>query len=502
MAPYTDTIIKKAKFAMFLAFPAPAMLNFHITIIKSMSRKLTIRKGLDINIVGGVEDTTPVTAPQSDTYAVIPDDFIGFLPKPAVKEGDKVKSGDPLLFDKRDAELKLVSPVAGTVSAIVRGERRKILRIVVTPDDSNKGTTPEKFTSEKSTRNNNPGVTASAAFDTDVKDVEAARTLLKNSGLWAMMRQRPYDIVPNPDSVPRDIFVTALDTAPLAVSPTLYYNDKATFEAAVKMLAMLTKGKVYVGRRADGKLSDIKGAEMVDIDGPHPSGNVGVLIANIAPVNKGDTVWSMDLATLWRIGRLMLTGSVDFTDYVALTGAEVKTPKVVKTVVGAEIKSIIVGELRPAEHHQRIISGNVLTGVAVTLEDYLHFPYRQITVIPTGDDVDEFMGWASISPKKMSVSRTFPGWLFGKKFNPDSRLLGGRRAFIMSGEYERYMPMDILAEYLLKAIIGRDIEQMEKLGIYEVAPEDFALGEYADTSKIEAQKIVREGLDYLRKELE
>lgn len=482
MAPYTDTIIKKAKFAMFLAFPAPAMnyeLNFHITIIKSMSRKLTIRKGLDINIVGGVEDTTPVNAPQSATYAVIPDDFIGFLPKPAVKEGDKVKAGDALLFDKRDPELKLVSPVAGTITAIERGERRKIMRVIVTPDGSNDA----------------------ATFDVKVTDSEAARIMLKNAGLWAMMRQRPYDIVPDPYSVPRDIFVTAIDSAPLAVSPTLYYNGTKELEAAVKLLTMLTSGTIYIGRR-EGSVADIAGAEMVDIEGPHPSGNVGVLIANVAPVNKGETVWTMDLATLWRIGRLMLTGAVDFTDYVALTGAEVKSPKVVKTIVSAEIKSIIGGELKPAEHHQRIISGNVLTGVAVTDDDYLHFPYRQITVIPSGDDVDEFMGWASISPKKMSVSRTFPGWLFGKKFNPDSRLLGGRRAFIMSGEYDRYMPMDILAEYLLKAIIGRDIEQMEKLGIYEVAPEDFALGEYADTSKIEAQKIVREGLDYLHKELE
>lgn len=468
-----------------------------------MSRKLTIRKGLDINIIGGVENTVPVAASQSATYAVIPDDFIGFLPKPAVKEGDKVKSGDPLLFDKRDAELKLVSPVAGTVTAIVRGERRKIMRVVVTPDTSKTDIKTDTSASDSNKSANNSDLSAtSTTFDTNVKDADASRTLLKNSGLWAMMRQRPYDIVPNPDSVPRDIFVTAIDSAPLAVSPALYYNDKRTLDAAVKMLATLTKGKIYVGRRADGKLPDITGAEMVDIDGPHPSGNVGVLIANIAPVNKGDTVWTMDLATLWRIGRLILTGTLDFTDYVAITGAEVKQPKVIKAIIGAEVKSLVKGELKAAEHHQRIISGNVLTGVPVTVYDYLHFPYRQITVIPTGDDVDEFMGWASISPKKMSVSRTFPGWLFGKKFNPDSRLLGGRRAFIMSGEYDRYMPMDILAEYLLKAIIGRDIEQMEKLGIYEVAPEDFALGEYADTSKIEAQKIVREGLDYLRKELE
>lgn len=445
-----------------------------------MSRKLKIRKGLDIKMAGGVDDLAAVDAPQSASYAIIPDDFIGFVAKPAVKEGDKVSAGAPLLYDKRDEALKLVSPVTGTVEAIVRGERRKILRVVVKPDGGN-----DRLTHAVS-----------------VKDEAEARNLLKNSGLWAMMRQRPYDIVPNPDAVPRDIFVTAIDSAPLSVSPAAYYNDTATLEAAVALLSKMTRGKIYVGRRADGLLADISGAEMVDVEGPHPSGNAGVLIANISPVNKGETVWTLDLATLWRIGRLLLTGSVDFTDYVALTGSEVKAPKVMRTVIGAAIASLTDGQLVPATHHQRIISGNVLTGVTVGTDGYLRYPYRQITVIPEGDDVDEFMGWASLSPSKMSQSRTFPGKFLGRVFRPDARLLGGRRALIMSGEYDRYMPMDIMAEYLLKAIIGRDIEKMEKLGIYEVAPEDFALGEYADTSKTEAQKIVREGLDYLRKELE
>ncbi len=445
-----------------------------------MSRKLKIRKGLDIKMAGGVDDLAAVDAPQSASYAIIPDDFIGFVAKPTVKEGDKVSAGAPLLYDKRDEALKLVSPVTGTVEAIVRGERRKILRVVVKPDGGN-----DRLTHAVS-----------------VKDEAEARNLLKNSGLWAMMRQRPYDIVPNPDAVPRDIFVTAIDSAPLSVSPAAYYSDKATLEAAVALLSKMTRGKIYVGRRADGLLADISGAEMVDVEGPHPSGNAGVLIANISPVNKGETVWTLDLATLWRIGRLLLTGSVDFTDYVALTGSEVKTPKVMRTVIGAAIASLTDGQLVPATHHQRIISGNVLTGVTVGADGYLRYPYRQITVIPEGDDVDEFMGWASLSPRKMSQSRTFPGKFLGRVFRPDARLLGGRRALIMSGEYDRYMPMDIMAEYLLKAIIGRDIEKMEKLGIYEVAPEDFALGEYADTSKTEAQKIVREGLDYLRKELE
>lgn len=434
-------------------------------------------------MAGGLSDLAAADAPQSASYAVIPDDFHGFVPKPAVKEGDRVSAGAPLLFDKRDADVKLVSPVSGTVEAIVRGERRKILRVVVVPD--------KQVSKDEVNR-----------FETRIKDRAAARKLLKNSGLWAMMRQRPYDIVPDSDADPRDIFVTAMDTAPLAAPPAEYYNDRPTLEAAVALLSITTDGNIYVGRCGNGDVADIKGAEMVDIEGPHPSGNAGVMIANIAPVNKGETVWTLDLATLWRIGRLMLTGSVDFTDYVALTGSEVVSPKVLKTLIGATIASLTDGRLVAPSHHQRIISGNVLTGIKVAPDGYLHYPYRQITVIPEGDDVDEFMGWASISPRKMSQSRTFPGKFLGRLFRPDARLLGGRRAFIMSGEYDRYMPMDIMPEYLLKAILGRDIEKMEKLGIYEVAPEDFALGEYADTSKIEAQKIVREGLDYIRKELE
>ncbi|MDE7135422.1 MAG: NADH:ubiquinone reductase (Na(+)-transporting) subunit A, partial [Muribaculaceae bacterium] len=236
--------------------------------------------------------------------------------------------------------------------------------------------------------------------------------------------------------------------------------------------------------------------------GPHPSGNVGTHIANIAPVNKGETVWTMDATTLWRIGVAASTGMAPATVFVTVAGSEVKTPQVVEAVAGCDISSIVSGNLKQSDAHQRIISGNVLVGVKVGIDGFLRYPYRQVTVIPEGDDVDEFMGWASLSPKKMSRSRTFLSGIFGGTFKPDARLNGSKRAFIMSGEYERYMPMDIMAEYLLKAIIGRDIDQMEKLGIYEVAPEDFALGEYADTSKIEAQKIVREGLDYLRKELE
>ncbi len=447
-----------------------------------MSIGIKIKKGLDINIEGAVPSSCEPAARPTATAAVCPDDFPGFIPKVEVREGDPVKAGAPLLRDKNYPSVKLVSPVSGTVKAVVRGERRKIERVVVEASEG-----------------------APLALDTAkvLSDASAARDFLQQSGLWALTRQRPYDIVPLGDATFRDIFVSGFDSAPLAVNPTAFSADEVkAMEAGVKLLRLLTSGKVYVSRRSGEELPELSGAEMVDISGPHPSGNCGTMIAAIKPVNKGETVMCLDLATLRRIGSAAATGVVPMDTVVALTGSEVKAPKLIKTVVGAEIASLLKGDVADDGRHHRLISGNVLTGTRVHFDGYLRWPYRQVTVIPEGDDVDEFMGWASLSPKKLSTSRSFPGhFLFKKAFNPDARLNGGRRAMIMSGEYDKVMPMDILPEYLIKAILAKDIDRMEQLGIYEVAPEDFALAEFADTSKLELQKIVREGLDYLRKEL-
>lgn len=443
---------------------------------------IKIRKGLDLHIAGGLTSDSPVSSNQPAEIAIIPDDYHGLTLKLECKEGEDVCCGTPLLHDKTDQGIKIVSPVSGTVKEVVRGERRKILRVIIANDCKNRS--------------------ADSPLKTEYT-AEDARNWLKATGLWGFIRQRPYDIVPKGDSEPRDIFVTAIDSAPLAQSVTTRQQpgDTQAATSAVALLSALTSGNVYISRRC-GEIADISGAVMIDVAGPHPAGNVGVQIANISPVNKGETVWTLDYDTLVRIGRSMGRQAFDGTTTVAVVGSEVKTPSVVKTYIGASVQSILEGNIK-SDCHTRIISGNVLTGVQIAPDGYLRYPYRQLTVIPEGDDRVEFMGWASISPKKMSQSRTFPGhFLFKRIFRPDARLLGGRRAFIMSGEYDRYMPMDIMPEYLLKAIIGRDIEKMEELGIYEVAPEDFALGEYADTSKIEAQRIVREGLDYLRKELE
>lgn len=460
-----------------------------------MNRLIKISKGIDLPVAGEVPDAAEVVSRPPSEVAVVPDDFHGFLPKLLVKEGDMVSAGSPLLYDKRDESMVIVSPCCGTVRSIVRGERRHIERIVITPSDKN---------AAPSTAGDTAGAAAGNGLAVAVSATvsrEEVKEYLKKTGLWVLMRQRPYDIVPEPDCEPRDIFVTAFDSSPLAVP---YGFDAGCAAAGVALLARITPGKVWVSRRLSA-IPDIPGAEMVDVTGPHPSGNVGVQIAAVAPVSKGEQVITLSLDVLCRIGRAVLTGHFDGSARVALCGPEVRNPRMVETLMGADIRSVVGGDIADDGRHHRIISGNVLTGCNVGSDGYLRFPYTQVTVIAEGDDVEEFMGWASLSPRKMSCNRSFPSGLLGKffrrRFSPDARLLGGRRALIMSEEYDRYMPMDIMAEYLLKAIMGRDIEKMEQLGIYEVAPEDFALGEYADTSKLEAQRIVREGLDYLRKEL-
>lgn len=442
--------------------------------------ELRLRKGIDLSLAGAVPQGTVPVALEPDLCAVVPDDFPGLDPKLEVKEGDAVMAGSPLLRSKARPQVKVASPVAGVVKAVVRGERRKIERVVV----------------ERA-----PGA-ESAAFAVDGIDSAAkAVGLLCASGLLACMRQRPYDIVPDPEAQPRDIFVTAIDSAPLACSMGRMIAGHADALAkGVALLRLATKGKVYLSVAPDWSMGPIPGAEMVTVAGKHPAGNAGVQAANIAPVNKGETIWCLDAVTLMKIGELMLTGKRDSRTLVALTGSEVKAPCLISTLEGAQIAPLVAGRLA-ADAHVRIISGNVLTGVAVQPDGFLRFPYRQITVIPEGDDADEFMGWASMSPAKMSLSRALPAGFLGRIFRPDARINGGRRAMIMSGEYDKYIPMDILPEYLIKAILAKDIEGMEKLGIYEVAPEDFALAEYADTSKLPLQQIVRDGLDYLRKEL-
>ncbi|MBR1935410.1 MAG: Na(+)-translocating NADH-quinone reductase subunit A [Muribaculaceae bacterium] len=444
---------------------------------------IKLKRGYDLNLAGkiarDISREAIATAPLGKTVAVVPDDFEGIIPRMEKKVGDHVVVGEPLYHDKNHESIKVTSPVSGTVTEVRRGERRKIEAIVIEPDGNQDRRT----------------------FDTK----GSVKTLLLESGLWAMMRQRPYDIVPSPEVAPRDIAVTAFDSAPLAPSLLdILGDDKKYIARGIEALKTLTEGDVLVGAR-EGDSFDAGSAVVNHFKGPHPAGNAGVQLANVKPVNKGETVWTLDIVTVARLGKLLESGKLSTDTVVALVGSEVSEPKLIKAVMGQEISTLVKGELKESKAEPRIISGNVLTGVKVEAEGYLRAPYRQITVIPEVAHPDEFMGWASLSTKKFSVYRDFIGTIFGldkKEHRLDAKINGGERAIVMSGEYDRMLPMDILAEFLIKAIISRDIDKMEQLGIYEVAPEDFALAEMACTSKLELQRIVREGLNYLRSEME
>ena len=435
-----------------------------------------LKKGFDICLLGEITDNTIVAASAPQSVAVVPDDFHGIIPRMEKKEGEHVACGEPLYHDKNHEAIKVVAPVSGTVKEVRRGERRHIDAIIIDPD------------------NNSNAVAHNIMGD--------AEQVLLQSGLWVMMRQRPYDVVPEPGVRPRDVFVTAFDSAPLAPDLDVVLGDKRQYIArGVEVLSSLTDGKVRIGVR-EGQAFDAPGAEVTTFTGPHPAGNVGVQAANTVPVNKGDVVWTMDIVTLARIGELFTTGKVSHNTVVAITGEMAQNPRYVSTIMGADMDTVLKHELTNVAH-SRIICGNVLTGEKVEVTQWLRAPYRHITVIPENNKPDEFMGWASFNPNRFSIYRTFTTWLAGlnKPRSMDTRIKGGERAIVRTGEYDAMLPMDIYGEFLIKAIISGDIDKMEQLGIYEIAPEDFALAEFADTSKLELQRIVREGLDKLRAEM-
>ena len=437
---------------------------------------INLKKGYDLRLKGKVADNS-VMMSDCNLYAIIPDDFVGIIPRLDVKEGALVRRGDPVFHDRQYPDIVVTSPVTGVVKEIRRGERRKVEAIII-----------EKSVTDVSAK--------SFSISGDAKNV------LLESGLWACMTRRPYATVPIPSERPRDIFVTAFDSSPLAPDFSVVIKGKEQYlQKGVDVLASFTDGKVFVGVPKGCELQ-LNNAEVNCFVGPHPVGNVGIQAANVKPVNKGETVWALDIVTVARIGELFTTGEVNFDTVVAVTGSEVVTPKYVKCVMGATMGSLIGDNLKRADNI-RVVSGNVLTGFTSSLDGFLRFPYRQITVIEDIANPGEFMGWASLSPKKFSIYRSFLSWLCPKKdVVLDAKLNGGERAIVMAGEYDRMLPMDIYAEFLIKSILAFDIEKMEQLGIYEVAPEDFALCEYADTSKLELQRVVREGLDRMRKEME
>ena len=448
-----------------------------------MSKVIKLKKGLDIKLKGEAENLVK-NIERCDFYAVKPTDFRLLTPKLVVKAGDQVKAGDVLFIDKYRPEVKFTSPVSGTVETVNRGERRKLLEVVVKADAEIQY---KDF----------------GAADVNKLSRDEIIEKLLDSGVWPMIKQRPYDIVASPADEPRDIFVSAFYSAPLAPNfDFVVKGQEVDFQTGLDALAKLTDGKVYVGIRKGSSVS-VKGVETVEVEGPHPAANVGVQINHIKPINKGEVVWTVNPADVIVIGRLFNKGIADFSRLVVITGSETTERGYVKAIAGCTIASLVDGKIMRGNEDIRIISGNVLTGTKVEKNDYLGAYDNQITVIPEGDETHDFFGWATPGFGKFSVSHSFPAWLMGKnkEYVIDARIKGGKRAMIMSNEYDSVFPMDIMPEYLLKAIIAFDIDKMENLGIYEVAPEDFALCEFVDTSKLEIQKIVRQGLDVLYKEM-
>lgn len=448
-----------------------------------MANLIKLRKGLDINLKGKAA-TEVVTVKQPGFYALVPDDFTGVTPKVVVKEQEYVMAGGPLFIDKNHPEVKFVSPVSGVVTSVERGARRKVMSITV------EAAAEQDFVEF-------------GKKDVAKMNAQTVTEALLESGMFAFIKQRPYDVVADPTVAPRAIFVSAFDSNPLAPEfEVALKGEEANFQTGLDALAKIAKTYLSVGaNQKAAALTQAKNVTVTVFDGPHPAGNVGVQINHIAPINKGETVWTIDPQAVIFIGRLFNTGHVDLTRTVAITGSEVNKPAYCKLKVGALLTDVFAGNVNKGKE-LRYISGNVLTGKQIPANGFLGAFHSQVTVIPEGSDVHEMLGWIMPRFNQFSTSRSYFSWLMGKKeYTLDARVKGGERHMIMSNEYDRVLPMDIMPEYLIKAIIAGDIDRMEALGIYEVAPEDFALCEFVCSSKMELQRIVREGLDMLRREM-
>lgn len=448
-----------------------------------MSNVIRIKKGLNINLVGEAEKT--IKELTTDQFAIKPTDFIGVFPKLLVAEGDQVKAGSPLFMDKYRENILFTSPVSGSIQEIKRGAKRVLLEVRIQSDGKDEAV---DF----------------GQADPLKLDKAAVTEKLLASGIWPMLRQRPYSVIANPADEPKAIFISTFDSAPLAPDNDLIVHGQGdAFQKGLDALTRLTKGKVHLNLDANSTQSKVfsnsKGVQINKFAGPHPAGNVGVQINKIDPINKGEVVWYLYPQDVITIGKLFTTGNYVANKVIALTGPEVLKPAYYKTKIGARLQAFVKDNVTNVE--KRFISGNVLTGNKLEVDGYVGFYAGQITVIKEGN-YHEFLGWALPGFGKFSFSRSFPSFLFkNKKYALDTNLHGGHRALVMTGQFEKVFPFDIYPTQLLKAIMAEDIDKMENLGIYEVDEEDFALCEVIDTSKTNIQEIVRKGLDLMRKEM-
>ena len=448
-----------------------------------MSKDIRIKKGLDIKLVGEALQTTN-ELPVKGMFALKPQDFHGIIPKLIVKEGAEVKAGESVFYSKSDDRILFPSPVSGKVTEIIRGAKRKIVSIKIAAD----GKQSFKDFGKQ---------------DPDKLSAEEVKNHLLKTGCWPFIKQRPYDVIADPNQTPKSIFVSAYASSPLAAKYdyTLAGKEKE-LQAALTAISKLTAGSVHVsvGKGSNSPFSELKNIELHRVSGPHPIGNVSTQISQIDPLNKGEVVWVINPHDLLIVGELLITGKFNFTRTLALTGSQFQNPSYVSVVAGASISNVVANNI--INDHTRIISGNVLSGTQVSEDDFLGYYDNQITAIPEGDDY-EFFGWNKPVFNKISPSRALTfSWLTpNKKYDLNTNTNGEHRAFVVTGSYENVFPLDIYPLQFLKACMYQDLDEMENLGGYEVAPEDFALTEFICVSKQPHQKIVREGLDLMKEEL-
>jgi Na+-transporting NADH:ubiquinone oxidoreductase subunit A len=448
-----------------------------------MSKEIRLKKGLNINLIGEADKVYASVKP-TKRYVVKPTDFHGLTPKLVVKVGEKVKAGSTLFFNKYQDKINFCAPVSGEIIDVVRGAKRKILEVVLKPDDV---IDYKQFT------------TASAK---SISREQIIDTMLK-SGIWPFVRQKPYDIIANPTDMPKAIFISAFNSAPLTIDNdfALYGMDEL-FQKGLDYIVQLTSGKTHLNidgnTNSSALFTKAKGVEINKISGVHPAGNVGIQIHHIDPINKGDVVWYLQPQDVIAIARLFTEGKYDVSRIVALAGSQVKKPKYYRIIAGASIANLLTNNINGGD--SRIISGDILTGKHIDADGALGFYDTTITIIEEGKE-QEFLGWILPGLHKFSASKTFLSWLTpSKKYSLNANMHGEERAYVMTGEYEKVLPMDIFPAHLIKACMIEDIELMENLGIYEVSPEDFALCEFVCTSKIEVQNIIRNALELVRKE--
>ncbi len=450
-----------------------------------MTQAIKIKQGLDIKLKGKAEQAT--VSIEAEFYALQPTDFVGLTSKILINEGDCVKVGTPLFCDKGDERICFVSPVSGTVSEVRRGPKRLLEAVVVKSD----------------------GKYETLDFKVGEPSRDSLTQSLLETGLWTMIRQRPFGTIAKPDDQPKAFFVSAFDSSPLA--PDMDYlaeHFPDSLQKGLDILNILSEGKLHLCIHAEKTQSEVllkaKNVQIHRFCGPHPSGNVGTQINRICPINKGDIVWHCGLPEVINIGHFFRTGRLDFSRLYATAGTGLLHPQYCKTQLGASVAALTEGNLK--DDHQRIVSGNVLTGKPATENDFVGFYHNMLSVIPEGDQRHELLGWIWPGFKKFSVSRTFPSGFIPNVLHPDfeldSNLHGEERAYVMTGEFEKVFPFDIYPLQLIKACLVGNLELMESLGIYEVEPEDFALCEFIDTSKTDIQEIIRKGLELARKENE